>query len=50
MRPLNSIISLAINIRIAILPLEMNGSVAPRRPRPSRMLGRGEPAPPAGAP
>src|SRR5580704_9610272 len=36
MRPLNSIISLAINIRIAILPLEMNGSVAPSPSNDSR--------------
>ena len=36
MRPLNNIASLAISIRIAILPLEMNGSVAPSPSKESR--------------
>src|SRR5579862_6600755 len=38
MRPLNSIVSLAISISTAILPLEMNGSGAPS---PSKLSRRG---------
>src|ERR1700733_8258674 len=36
MRPLNNIASLATNIRMAILPLEMNGSVGPSPSNTSR--------------